>query len=377
MKKRNFLLLYLNTGGGHLAPASVLKRQLEKADPNINVILVNGFGEKKNFSKMLFEDGYHVMCTAFHGLWTVIYETAMHKWAQNLVNHFLTPKTSKYFQKIIIENEITDIISFHFALTPGANEAIKTLGKDINLSCYCTDPFNGPAAWFYTPNIKTYVASDKMKDFAVNYCNFNPDFIKPAPFLINEKFTEEISHEELKKLREKYSISEGKKVLLMVGGGEGLPKATRIINDFIFKKVKFTIIVVCGRNLTRMRNLEVIKSVNPNIDLRVYGFVNFMDELLKICDMAVIKAGASTILEVCKMKKPAIISSFIHGQEKGNMEFVVENNAGFFIKSPLKIAGKVISLFNNEEEFSRIKANCAALPINTDYSELIKDLLED
>ncbi len=52
-KKRKFMFLYLKTGNGHVSNSKVLKEALEKLDPGVECMLVNGF-DKKNYMMRLF-----------------------------------------------------------------------------------------------------------------------------------------------------------------------------------------------------------------------------------------------------------------------------------------------------------------------------------
>lgn len=61
-------------------------------------------------------------------------------------------------------------------------------------------------------------------------------------------------------LREKHSIPSDKKVVLLAGGGEGLPNAVRIVQHFVRRKVPFTIVVVCGKDEATKKSLSLRRS---------------------------------------------------------------------------------------------------------------------
>ena len=93
-----------------------------------------------------------------------------------------------------------------------------------------------------------------------------------------------------------------------------------------------------------------------------------MDEMVKICDCAVIKAGPATLMEVLVSKKPVIISSYIHGQELGNVQFAVRNNVGWFIRKPEKICNAVCRLLGDGAYLRTVNQKLGTLPISTDVS---------
>ena len=110
--------------------------------------------------------------------------------------------------------------------------------------------------------------------------------------------------------------------------------------------------------------------------MHVYGFINYLDELVKLSDCVVMKAGPATLVEVLSCKKPVIICRYIHNQEKGNMQFAVNNKVGFFIQSPGKIYDKVEELLADEHFDEKMKERFAALNIDTDTNKTAKLLLE-
>jgi processive 1,2-diacylglycerol beta-glucosyltransferase/1,2-diacylglycerol 3-beta-galactosyltransferase len=287
----------------------------------------------------------------------------------------LNPQTSHYLKEKIIEDDITDIISFHFALTPSAKTAIRKSGKKVNLSMVVTDPFTAPSAWFFVKGVKSYVFSEQVRNFAIEKCDYNPDDVEVMPFLINKKFLTKTTKDDVVALREKYGIPQDKRVVLIAGGGEGLPGTFKIISEFIAKKVDFSVIVVCGRGKKTRKTLEMLKKVNPKMNLFVFGFVTFLDELVKLSDCAIIKGGTSTVLEMLASNIPVILSTFIHGQELGNVRFVYENRAGWFIQKPKDISDKIAQLFSDDEYYQSVKTRTENLNLQTDCTEFVHKLM--
>ncbi|MDE6245639.1 MAG: glycosyltransferase, partial [Treponemataceae bacterium] len=220
------------------------------------------------------------------------------------------------------------------------------------------------------------VYSEEAKNIGVQECNVPAENITVIPFLMNEKFHKQISTEEKNALRKKLGFAPNKKMVLLVGGGEGLPGATEIINNCIINRADFAITVICGRDKVKMRNLKLLRLAHPKLDLHIYGFVNNLDELVKICDCAVIKAGPATLMEVLSCRKPVIICKYIHNQELGNMRFAVKNKVGYFIRKPRKIYKKINHLLNDSQFDEKMKERFESVVIDTDSNKVAKLLLE-
>ena len=368
--KRKFLFYYLNTGNGHLNPARVLKTAVEEEYPEAEVELVDGFGKNNLVGKVFFEKLYRIASVYLTGLWTLIFDISNHRAVQTLVFHLVQPFIIKRLRQKILASGATDIVSFHFVTTPIIAKILRSLKKDIRLTCVVTDPFTMPKAWFYDKSVKYLVFSKEAKDFAVKKCGLSADKVTIIPLLIAKKYRTIPTAERIKELRKKYGFPEGKRIVLLSGGGDGLPHAKRIVNSFLLHKVDFSFIVVCGRDKSTLNYMQMLQKSSHSVDIRAFGFVDFLDELIALSDCVVIKCGASTIMEVLLQQKPVIICRYIHGQERGNVEFTKRNHVGYFIQRGSKIANKIEYLFSNHSEYKKLIANLQNLNLDTDANKV-------
>lgn len=374
-QKRKFMFVYLTTGAGHISTARVMKECILKNEPNAEVVMVNGFDKKNFWGQVILEQGYYVSTNFFHGLYPLAYDLARFRFFQSFMLRFFMPHTVRYLRKIIKKEKPTDIVSFHFALSPCIKQALKSSDSKINLSVMVTDPFTVPNVWFYEKSLQYFVYSEQAKEIGMNL-KVPEKNIHIVPFALNPKYQIPFDKDEITSLKKKHGFDLNKKVLLIVGGGDGIPGAIEIINKCILRKAKFSVAVICGHDLVKKTYLEGLKVLYPKFDLHVYGFINYLDELVKLSDCVVMKAGPATLVEVLSCKKPVIICRYIHNQEKGNMQFAVNNKVGFFIQSPGKIYDKVEELLADEHFDEKMKERFAALNIDTDTNKTAKLLLE-
>ena len=371
--KRKFLFLYLNTGGGHRSSANVLKNIFTEKYPEAEVVVENGFDENNIFGKIAFEQFYHVSMNFIPGLYSFIYRIGG-RWFQSLTISFLNIWTNTYIAKLIKKHNPTDIVCFHFALGHAMKSAVRNTNPKINCSMVVTDPFTAHGTWFYERSLKYYVFSEQVKKMAIEKCKVPAKNIEIVPFLINQKFRKMATKEDIKLIRQKYNLPIDKKIVLLTGGGEGLPNMIPIVTDFVARKVDFTVVVVCGRDVRTKAYLDILSRAQKFVDIRVYGFINFMDEIVKACDCAVIKAGPASLMEVLVSKKPVVINHFIYGQELGNVQFAINNKVGKFVRKPKEITKTVDIMLHDEAYLERTSINIEKLPISFE-SEKLADIL--
>lgn len=374
MDKRKFLFYYLDTGAGHKSAANVLSDAMKNEQSDADVKIVRGFSSH-GLGHLLFEKGYNYSCNYIHGLFPIVYDLGQSKILQSVLTYLLCPETKRFLRKQILKEHPTDIVSFHFALNPFLKEVIKNIPWHINFTVIVTDPFTVPNPWFNVKSLNYMVYSDEAKRLAVK--NGVPaENVTVIPFLMNGKFRNTKSDSEITALKIKHGFDPNKKIVLLVGGGEGLPGATEIINQCLIHRANFSTAIICGRDVVKKRQFNLLRIANPRLDLHVFGFVDFLDELVKICDCAVIKAGPATLFEVLSCRKPVIICKYIHNQELGNMRFAVNHKVGFFIQKPRHIYKKINELLNDSSFDEKMKKNFDSVVIDTDSSKVAKLLFQ-
>jgi 1,2-diacylglycerol 3-beta-galactosyltransferase len=94
------------------------------------------------------------------------------------------------------------------------------------------------------------------------------------------------------------------------------------------------LVVITGRNQELKERLEKIAWQIPTF---IYGFVTEMPDFMRASDILVTKAGPGTISEALIANIPMILYSRLPGQEDGNVEYIVSEQAGVWAPQPRKI----------------------------------------
>jgi processive 1,2-diacylglycerol beta-glucosyltransferase len=118
---------------------------------------------------------------------------------------------------------------------------------------------------------------------------------------------------------------------LITSGSFGLGPTEELLRHLREFGNQIQVIVVCGRNETLRQRLE--KQGYP-FRLRLYGFVDNMNELMEASDLLIAKPGGATTTESLAKEIPMVIMEPIPGQEAGNTKLLQERNASFFLGEP-------------------------------------------
>jgi len=87
-----------------------------------------------------------------------------------------------------------------------------------------------------------------------------------------------------------------------------------------------------------------------NVTVVPLGFVTRMAEYMAAADVLITKAGPGTIAEAASMGLPILLTSFLPGQEAGNVDLVLENGFGEYVDQnrPKEIANVVTGWMKGE-----------------------------
>mmetsp|Transcript_19254 Transcript_19254/g.47609 ORF Transcript_19254/g.47609 Transcript_19254/m.47609 type:complete len:953 (+) Transcript_19254:196-3054(+) len=78
------------------------------------------------------------------------------------------------------------------------------------------------------------------------------------------------------------------------------------------------------------------------------GFVTNMEEYMVAADILVTKAGPGTIAEAASVGLPVVLTSFLPGQEAGNVDVVLEAGFGDYCDDPLEISARVCTWLKDD-----------------------------
>eukprot|EP00619_Florenciella_sp_RCC1007_P004631 CAMPEP_0205911628 /NCGR_PEP_ID=MMETSP1325-20131115/5279_1 /ASSEMBLY_ACC=CAM_ASM_000708 /TAXON_ID=236786 /ORGANISM="Florenciella sp., Strain RCC1007" /LENGTH=311 /DNA_ID=CAMNT_0053278187 /DNA_START=142 /DNA_END=1077 /DNA_ORIENTATION=+ len=173
-------------------------------------------------------------------------------------------------------------------------------------------------------------------------------------------------------LRTKLGIDPTARTVLVVGGGdgvggiEGIAKALalKLNRDGMNSGAMRQMVVVCGKNEGARRNLEALagelEGGGAGLTMTCTGFVTNMDEWMSAADVLVTKAGPGTIAEAAIKGLPVMLSTFLPGQEAGNVDFVKESGFGDYSPDPEVIAARVSEWFGDPSALNSMRSAALA-----------------
>jgi len=106
------------------------------------------------------------------------------------------------------------------------------------------------------------------------------------------------------------------------------------------------------------------------------GFVTKMAEYMAAADVLVSKAGPGTIAEAAAVSLPVMLTSFLPGQEEGNIDFVVNGEFGEYISdtNPSDIAQELAKWLMDENKMAKLSDAAKAHGAPNAARDIVKNI---
>ncbi|MGB5287829.1 MAG: glycosyltransferase [Ignavibacteriaceae bacterium] len=373
--KKKYLFVYLKTGGGHLAPARAIFNYMNKhfsdiAEPQ----LIYGFEKTPRWVQFIIEDGYRML--QYTGKWFFEFLYAVNKipLIARITCNLISPFMKKYLEEVILKEQPDEIIIFHFFCIIPVFKILKKNNLSSSIQTMITDPFTPHPMWFLEKKQNFIIFS---KDLEEKIIKKKRDYtVQRFSFVIDDKFSKTLSYDEVNLVKKNFGYELDKKMILILGGGDGIPKGEKILEQILKANLDAEIGIVCGKNEVLLKGAENLKNKYKAENLNIYSYVDFIYELINISDVVITKCGASTIMEILNLKKVPVVNDYIWEQEQGNVDYLIEKKIGIYEPKIEKLPGVIKNLLEDEKFYSIYKDNILKEKIYNGVKDVANYLLK-
>jgi len=335
--------------GGHIFPALAIAHALKKIHPETEILFVGADGKME--MEKVPAAGYEIIGLPIAGI----------KRSLSIDNLFFPVKLIKSLSK--------------------ANSILKSFKPDIAIGVggYASGPMlfaasmNGIPTLIQEqnsyPGITNKLLAKKATKICVAYEGMDKFFQSSKIMFTGNPVREDIKdlHNKKSIAAQYFQLSESTPTLLIVGGSQG----ARSINKAIYADLEklndsgIQVLWQTGKSFFAQAN-DKIKQINSD-NIKAFDFISKMDLAYSLCDLVVARAGASTVSELCIVKKPSILiplPTAAEDHQTKNCLALVNRNAAILIKdqdAASKLIDEAISLMNNLFKREDLAKNIAPL----------------
>ena len=349
MQPKKILILMSNTGGGHRASAEALKAGfIQQYGDQFQVDIVDLLIDHLPRPLSELPKSYSFLVNDATWLWKLLWETGDNPGLLQFLGEIIPRLTAKSVYKMLKRFSPDLIISVHPLVHEITLRPLTRLRRRVPFVTVVTDLASTHPLWFHPRVDACYVASDEAYQRALQ-AGLQPAQLHQFGLPVRPAFALPAHPKPV--LRQALGMHADLPAVLLVGGGEGFGRVADIAAQLAVRlrekgKAIGQLVVICGRN---RKLVEKLNAQHWPVPMQVHGFVDNMPEWMTATDCIITKAGPGTIAEALICGLPIILSSFIPGQEEGNVPYVVQNQVGVHCEDPVEIARMVRRWFGPEQ----------------------------
>lgn len=347
MKKR-ILFIMSDTGGGHRAAAEALRDALyiKYGEENIDAELLDMF-KAGRFPANYMPEFYPWIINHGKTQYGISYNLSNTRRRADVLARTIYYTNARRFKKMAQNNPADVVVCVHSVLARPALRAFETLPERPPFITVVTDLVSTHAFWYDQRAELTMVPTQGAFDRGLK-SGLLPDKMTITGLPVHPHFIDQLGDKA--EARAELGWHPDKITILMVAGGEGMGPLYETARAIDRKNLDCQLVIVTGRNQQLKMKLEESFWRQPT---HVYPFVTNMPQLMTAADMIVTKAGPATVTEAAVAGLPMILSDAIPGQEDGNVQYVLENEAGAYAPNPAHVADVVAEWIGEGRESLR------------------------
>lgn len=356
------LFFSVSIGSGHDLAAQAAAEEIINRYPGCQWMIVDTFKYINPILNKVIAGSYMESLKFNPKIWGYLYEHAEQDKKMFDMGQIFSNLLSVKLDKLIESFAPQAIICTH-AFPTGILSALKSKGKlKVPLASIITD-FTVHPFWVH-PHVDVYVlaAAELVDELLAR--GVRKEQVIPCGIPIRSQFRERY---DMTETRNKLGLEDKTSVLVM-GGGLGLGEIETIIRTLGNADLDLQVVTITGKNDRLWAKLQYIKSKN---NIKIYGFVDNMAEIMAAADFIVTKPGGLTTAEVLSQKLPMLIVDPLPGQEDRNTDFLLNNGVAVKIRNTSQLVPQLRHLMERQIRVDQMKQMCAVIGKPNAASEFI------
>lgn len=313
---RRILIASASLGGGHGRAGQCVAEALGELDPRCAVRCVDLCELSAWWFRALYMRGYLLVVRRVPRLWAFLYRRPPRKGGGTLPPWFLRFALPGY-ERLVHDFEPGLILSTQITASE-ATAALRKRGVYHGRTATVVTDFDPHPAWD-TGGIDRFLVADEAVAEGFVRAGIPPDHLEATGIPISPLFEGPFDREAL---RARHGLRQGVPVVLLMGGSLGLGGMAEATRALLRSGRAMDLVVVAGHN-ARLR--RAVEAMSPGVAsrLKVFGFVDFVHELMAAADLFVSKPGGLSMTEAATVGVPTLAVAPLPGQELANLRHLL------------------------------------------------------
>lgn len=363
--------MYISEVSGHRSATMAIEKAILELRPDTEILNINAFNYTNPISEKVINRIYMEVIKHTPKIWDYLYDNPnVVKGLENIRRHVHksnSPKLKKLFASFN-----PDLVLCTQAFPCGmVADYKKTYRVNLPLVAVLTDYI--PHSYWVYDTVDYYITPSEEVSDRLEKKGVSSGKIRAYGIPFDHKFNQKM---DIENIAGKLKLKTQNPVVLIMGGGQGLGPIKTIVKSLEKSRYDICELIVAGINKKLFNSLKR-RTKHYKKDIRLFGFIQNIHELMRISTLIISKPGGVTTAEVLSMGLPMVIVKPIPGQEVNNTNFLTDKGAAIKVDEPKMVYQIIDELLENKSKLEQLKS--AALKIakpqaSMDIAKLILSL---
>lgn len=332
-----------DTGGGHRSGAAAIAAAIEQqVGAAVETHIIDIFAHTGVPVVRDAPDVYDKLSTRWLPLFDALYQLTDGRRRIDALTRLVYLAAHRNILRVLEEIRPTLVVSVHPLLNRLVGNARRTYRLSFRFITVVTDLVSLHASWA-DPDAELCIVPTDEAYARMRGVGMPAAKLQRTGFPVHPKFAAYTGSRNAAQAR--LGLAHELFTVLLTSGGVGSGNMEQLVRNIHTAFPQLQLLVVTGRNSALRERLDAC-GFGPYV--RVFGFVNNMEELMAASDIVVTKAGPGTLMEALVMRRPVIVTQAVGMQERGNIDFVLNHELGLFCPSIDRIAPVLAELMQPE-----------------------------
>jgi processive 1,2-diacylglycerol beta-glucosyltransferase len=349
------LVLHVSAGTGHTSAATAIGEALRQHN-NVEVHVEDVFAHINEMAAKLIQNGYNEISTKAQPLYTLVHSRLYVEDTERALNsNWLTAAIQRPFL-LRFEQYVQQLAPDAIICTMQIPLQV-TQFYDLHAPTYAvvTD-FSLQSTWLRAGVTRYFVASEYTRDLLLER-GLPPEQVRVTGIPVRLAIAEP---KDPLAMRQQHNLPADRPLITVFGGGVETRQIREMVEGLLAGQAPATLAVVAGRNKELSAALSDLAS-GPQVELRLLGFVDYVDDLVTASDLVISKPGGLITSEVLARGTPMLVIAPVPGQEDVNADVVAGSGAGIQLRLPEMAAPAVGWLLANPARLDAMRLAARAL----------------
>lgn len=349
MAVQRVLLMYISVHSGHHRASLAVERALKTLQPTTDVLTINSFNYTNPILERIINRAYLEVIRRRPEVWEYLYDNPnvvrRTQALKRLIHRFNSAKL-----RDLLKSFRPDAIGCAQAFPCGMVADFKASHRlEVPLVAMLTD-YAPHSYWLYDEVDWYVVPAPETRERLVRN-GVAEERVQVFGIPIDQAFGQPTERNEVcRALR----LDPAKPAVLIMGGSGGLGPVKELVWFLDRSSVDTQVLVVTGTN-ARLHRWLTRKSRWFRKAVRLFAYVEYVDQLMGCATLIVTKPGGLTTAEALAKGLPMVIVNPIPGQEANNAQFLLRHEVAVRARNPTDAVALIGSLLQHPTKLQQMQ----------------------